>query len=861
MPQEHSNKRPSDQRWLEDGLHVGEWFVEPQRNRITRNGSAGEQHVRLEPKVMQVLVCMTRRPDRTVTKDTFMDEVWSDTVVSNDALLRCISELRSALGDDARAPEYVETVRKVGYRLIAPVSYLEDEAPPSAEPPPPPERSEHPEVLNTRTGSAAPDVLKQELKQGPPPTAGSPLPHTKQATSVRPRPAHVPSEPHATHDGARTPGAGSRIAGWLMHAGGARRWAAVAAVLLLVAGAVALRGWWGASDPAPSEAVPFTSFPGEEFDSALSPNGERVAFVWNGGEASGGSTSGGDTTPPAEERRFDIYVKQRGAENPLRITDTPEREHSPAWSPDGNHLAFLRARDGGAEVIIAPVIGGGERTVARFSKRQVKELVWAPEGETLALSVQRQPYGAFRIVLLTMSGRQKRVLTTPPDHYRGDVDLAFSPDGKTIAFARAVVDRVQDLYTVPVSGGTPERLTHDRAAVSGLDWTTDGESIIFASNRKGASRLWRLPATGGAPTWVATSTGGGLHQPSIARTGTRMTLTERSLDVNIWRLHSVTGYDRLTSHRLLSSTRWDSYPDVAPDGQRLAFVSKRSGSFEIWTSRRDGSDPAQLTSFEGPFVSAPRWAPSGEQIAFAVQGEDGADVYAITPNGGGLRQLTKTPESDVAPRFSRDGRWIYFASNRSGRWQVWRKSMAGGPARQVTQNGGFAAQEGPEGTYLYYVKKDEPGLWRRPLRLPRIDTLRTDTLLSTPPGSTSSGSDAPRKPPLRDGAPDEPSLLSTLLGSHFLLEGAEEERVTAALEPFDWGNWAITEQGFYFVSRDGSTPALMYQSFGSRVPVRMAYLRDLPRHPSLAVAPGARWFLHAKVERNESDILVVERFR
>lgn len=801
MPDQRHEEQSSEPQWIEDGLCVGEWYVEPQRNSISWHGPEGqapegEAHVRLEPKVVQVLVCLARRPGKTVTKAAFMEEVWPGTVVSNDALLRCISELRSALGDDARDPDYIETIRKVGYRLIAPVSYSQPAVGSSSLEPPSP--------VNEASSSIAGSFPAEE-QQHLPALPGSADPEAGAPAGI---------EVQRRGELGNIPRGGT--------SGGWPRWAvAIALLVLLGASLFAVRGWFVPGAPAPSQVVPFTSFPGEEFDSALSPDGEQVAFVWNEGTV--------DSSTDAEARHFDIYIKQRGATGkPLRITETPAREYSPAWSPEGSRLAFLRQGEEETQLVVAPVIGGGEQTVAHFGRRAVKGVVWSPQGDTLALSVQRRPYGVFRLVLFTLKDRRRRVLTTPPDHYLGDVAPAFSPDGQTLAFARGVVDRVQDLYTIPVGGGTPTRLTRDRSSISGLDWTADGQSIIFASDRKGASRLWRVAAGGGAPSWVAMSGQGGLHQPSIAREGVRMTLTERSLDMNIWRLHPVAGYDRLTSHRLLSSTRWESYPDVAPDGERLAFASKRSGSFEIWTAQRDGTDPVQLTNFSGPFVSAPRWSPAGDHIAFSVQGEKGADVYVVDDGGTEARRLTHQAASDVVPRWSRDGRWIYFASNRSGRWQIWKQpAEGGGPAQQVTEDGGFAAEESPDGAYLYYVKRDERGLWRRPLTR---DSVGNGVLALLKNTLTKAGLDG-------------------------------EERVNETLEPYDWGNWAVTERGLYYVSRTHNRPGLMYQRTLEDAPLRMAYLDGLPRHPGLAVAPGGRWFLHAKVEHNESDILLVERFR
>ena len=165
-----------------------------------------------------------------------MDEVWTGTVVTDDVLARCISELRKALGDKARSPRYVETIRKRGYRLIAPVE----------------------------TEVAAPTA----------PTPGS-APAPLAAPAARPGPAGLEGDGH----GSGPPGLALRrpelprrtrpaALGWAIVAAGV---VAVGAVAAYQAGVAGVR---------PLAASPVTSYPGDERDPALSPDGEQVAFAW-----------------------------------------------------------------------------------------------------------------------------------------------------------------------------------------------------------------------------------------------------------------------------------------------------------------------------------------------------------------------------------------------------------------------------------------------------------------------------------------------------------------------------------------------------------------------------------------------------
>jgi TolB-like protein len=99
-------------------FQVDRWLVEPSLNSISRNGAT----TRLEPKVMQVLVCLAEHAGETQSKEDLMQIVWPDTFVSDDALTHCISELRRVFEDDARQPRVIQTIARRGYRLIAPIN-------------------------------------------------------------------------------------------------------------------------------------------------------------------------------------------------------------------------------------------------------------------------------------------------------------------------------------------------------------------------------------------------------------------------------------------------------------------------------------------------------------------------------------------------------------------------------------------------------------------------------------------------------------------------------------------------------------------------------------------------------------------
>ena len=116
---------------MSDEFRLGPWVVQPSQNTISNNGNT----TRLEPKMVEVLVCLAESPGETVSKEQLIRRVWGDTFVTDDVLTRCISELRKALEDETKAPRVIETIPRKGYRLLEKVEAVQ-----RIKPAPPPQR-------------------------------------------------------------------------------------------------------------------------------------------------------------------------------------------------------------------------------------------------------------------------------------------------------------------------------------------------------------------------------------------------------------------------------------------------------------------------------------------------------------------------------------------------------------------------------------------------------------------------------------------------------------------------------------------------------------------------------------------------
>ena len=547
------------------------------------------------------------------------------------------------------------------------------------------------------------------------------------------------------------------------------------------------------------KVVPFTSFLDGAREPAFSPDGNQIAFVW-GGEK-------GNNT--------DIYTQLVDGGNPLRLTSDPAVDTSPAWSSDGRRIAFVRNSGNQVEIFTVPALGGAERKLISLDEQSewgyVTSLSWSPDGKYIAYSDRRSTNEPASLFLLSVESLEKQRLTFPPELSWGDINAVFSRDGQSVALTRYSSRVAADIYIVPVAGGEARRLTVDNASISGLSWTEDGREIIFASTRAGGiPTLWRVSGSGGSPERLSI-TGENAAGVCVSSQGHRLAYgRDFNPNSNVYRIDLPSSPGRnASSTPLIYSTGHDNNPQISPDGKRIAFESDRTGGHEVWICDSSGSNPQQITSSGGRNAGSPRWSPDGRQIAFDSVVKGDSDIYIIDAEGGNPRRLTNEISDEDVPSWSHDGQWTYFASNRTGRWQVWKMPAGGGAAVQVTSRGGALAFESPDGKFIYYSKFDGPGIWR------------------------------------------------------VSVEGGQEAAVVDSFNA-GLGNWAVVVDGIYFIKLDSKAgAAIEFYNFETGQVNEVAALGKVEIWTlGLAVSPDRKWLLYTRVDPgNTGNITIVENFR
>jgi Tol biopolymer transport system component len=364
-----------------------------------------------------------------------------------------------------------------------------------------------------------------------------------------------------------------------------------------------------------------------------------------------------------------------------------------------------------------------------------------------------------------------------------------------------------------IDGTQPRRVTVDEADLTGIDWSGDGRSIVYSSDRAGGYSLWRVPIDGSTPTLIA---GGAarMKHPVADRAGRRVVYENWNYAINVWQT-AIDGRGEQPGRGTLgeddgvaitrTSELWNLYPQVSPDGQRLAYVSTQSGSHELWVADRNGSHARQLTHSGRGVVKTPRWSPDSHRIVYLARGQGPVDVHIVDVDTGVSTRLTSTADNEVAPAWSHDGARILFGvPDATGAWNVWSLSATAPADRRLEMANAVAAQPADDGSALYFTRPDQHGLWR----------------------STSAQSQS-------------------------------AARVLDDVSPGNTLGWLVSRAGIYFVDERDDVVHLRLAPHTGGEPQNVATLTQFT-WPGFSVTPDGRAVLYAHWDRRESNLMSIE---
>jgi serine/threonine protein kinase len=554
------------------------------------------------------------------------------------------------------------------------------------------------------------------------------------------------------------------------------------------------------SESAKLIAVPFTALPGSAGNPTFSPDGSRIAFTWS--KASESQGQGG----------VDLYAKGIGSENLLRLTSGSSERLAPAWSPDGTQIAFHRLAKEESGIYVVPAQGGAERKLhtTHASFGTFLQISWSPDNKSIAFADSPVSGGRDRLHLLSLETLE----STQIEHDEKCQDEgmpAFSHDGRYLAYG-CFSTSGGFAVSVATSAGVAPRVIKDFPGwLNGLAWSGDNKRLFLSQFKTGDAQgaLRELTIADGSVQDLPFGPGGDL---AISPKGDRLAYQNRSGGSNaIWRgdlLHPQT-----PPVELISTTRDQAQPQYSPDGRHIAFNSNRGGAQEIWMSDPEGTNMLRLTNLNNVVTGCPYWSPDSSKVVFdsrtAVNADHNhADLYIVDIAERVPRKLITGTGEASQPSWSRDGKWIYFVGGASASGdKIYRIPPEGGHATVLSSDRGSYPLESFDAQTVYYAAVGGSGM-----------TLQTASLNPT--------------------------------GTESRVEG---------MPPLSFSlNWTIVRNGVYFFPAK-AIHELSYFDFASKQ-IRPVFTVKSVFY-GLSVSPDARYILYAQLSDPRGDIMLVNDFR
>jgi Tol biopolymer transport system component len=420
----------------------------------------------------------------------------------------------------------------------------------------------------------------------------------------------------------------------------------------------------------------------------------------------------------------DLWVRELSTGNQRRLTDEgkdySQYAFGPKWSPDSARLAFTWVNEKNvAELREIALDGSRPRVLMGAGKWEwAQPQDWSPDGKQVLVTGYVYKERTLGLGLVSVADGSVRTLRTFADRNLAPVDCLFSPDGQVIAYSRPVREgvRERDVFLLSVDGAGESPLIEHPADDELLGWLPEGRGILFASDRAGTIDLWAVQVDKGQPQGAPAlvKRGAGPITPmGLTKGGAFYYRTPGSfMDVYTAGLDPKTG--KVVGSPKKEPLPYEGHnmmPDWSPDGNRLAYVSRRPGKMK-WVLCIYSTDTGKVREFRlDKRYAYPRWSPDGRDLYVQATVADGQGFYRLDVERGDVTPVLAAGEKDYVHdlRVSIDRKWIVYGRDTRTLCQTLRRDAATGQEKELDRtpfdNSTLALS--PDGRHLALLLRTE----------------------------------------------------------------------------------------------------------------------------------------------------------
>jgi Tol biopolymer transport system component/DNA-binding winged helix-turn-helix (wHTH) protein len=592
----------------------------------------GEREITLPPKAIETLIALINLRGEIISKSDLMRIIWGDTIVEESNLDHYLHVLRKTLGHKSDGQSFIETLRRRGYRFTSNVQVVE---------------APNHNGIRLAPADSNPAQSTDRKSENPNGSPGLPV-ESSAVTIVKP----------------------SRFSPLL----------GVIAVLAGLLGSATI--WYFQRQDLPNrETSP--------------PRGEVSVTQLTNGHAPSDATISPDGKYFVYYELIDnkqhLWVQQVGQTD--RIEITPPGEWAIQWmtfSPNAEFVYFVAQEKAGDQHALYRVSTLGSAPLKILTGVH-SPVSFSPDGRKVTFVRYNEKPKESYLVAAAVDGTAQTILLTRTNHEGLSLGLAWSPDGKFIAYESTDTNRTTsegtcsiaaiEVATLATKDLSPERWdTCFRMA-----WTNDGEGLVFIGTRSGESlttrrdQVYYLSVADGRSHRI--STDGSRYQSASLS----LTTDDSLLAVPHKRLSQIWVMDADGDARTavqLTTGQLDGPAGIAPlpDG-RVGYIRRVGEDLTLWVMNADGSDQHQI-GLQMRFVEEVRATPDGRFFIFSARRNGFSHLYRIDTNGQHLRQLTDGESDEISSTISPESKWVYYI------WEIRDRERPKVYLRKISIDGG-----------------------------------------------------------------------------------------------------------------------------------------------------------------------------